>query len=66
MATAHQFTTEAPDLKVGEYVKHPAHKREVLITQIDDGMVAFTVTAPFGGQFRAWATDCSFARGFGL
>lgn len=48
-------------LKLGEYVKHPAHKLEVHITQIDGDMVAFTVTPPVGsGQYRAWANVRSF------
>lgn len=50
-------------LTVGDYVKHPDHKREVHITQIDGDMVAFTVTAPIGsGQHRAWANVRTFAQ----
>jgi len=52
-----------PDLSVGEYVKHPDHKREVQITQIDGDMIAFTVSAPVGsGQFRAWANVRTFTQ----
>ena len=58
------MTTDAiiPDLTIGEYVKHPDHKREVQITQIDGDYVAFTVTASDNGQHRAWAPIRSFAQ----
>lgn len=48
-------------MKIGDFVKHPDHKKPVLITEIDGDMIAFTITTPIGcGQYRAWANVATF------
>lgn len=47
-------------MRVGDTIKHPDHRNEVLITEIDGDMIAFTVYPPFGGAYRMWNHKARF------
>ncbi len=61
---ASKFTCDKhyrPEIKVGQLLKHPDHKKPVEVTEISGDMIAFTVTAPIGsGQHRMWAKASTF------